>query len=61
MSFLKESDGKLSHKRIISIVLIIVSVVMGFMTYPIEYVYFFGGSGLVNVGLTVYNSINKKV
>jgi hypothetical protein len=60
MSFLKESNGKWSHKRIISLVLIVVSVVMGFLQYPIEYVYFFGGAGLINVGMTVINGIKAK-
>jgi hypothetical protein len=59
MSFLREKNGKLSHKRIISIALIIVSIIMGFMQLPIEYVYFFGGAGLVNVGMTVYLGIKR--
>jgi len=59
MSFLKDNSGKWSHKRIISIILIIVSIIMGFMQYPIEYVYFFGGSGLANVAMTVFNSVKS--
>ena len=56
MNFLQGPDGKLSHKRIISIILIIVSVIMGFMIYPIEYVYFFGSAGLINIGMTVFSN-----
>lgn len=59
MNFLKDKTGKISHKRIISLCLIIVSIIMGFMQYPLEYVYFFGGAGLVNIGMTVWNGKSK--
>lgn len=59
MNFLREKSGKLSHKRIISLCLIIVSIVMGFLLYPIEYIYFFGGIGILNIGMTVYKDLKN--
>jgi len=59
MGFFRETSGKVSHKRIISFLLILVALIMGFMKYPIEYVYFFGISGLINIGMTVGMGIKQ--
>lgn len=61
MGFLRDFDGKISHKRVISLALIIVYVIMGFMEYSIEYIYFFGIAGLVNIGMTVYSGVKSSV
>jgi hypothetical protein len=59
MSIIKENNGKWSHKRIISLALIIVGVYMGLTQYPLEYVWTFLGSGLINVGMTVFQVLRN--
>jgi len=59
MSLLKESSGKWSHKRIISLCLIIVGIYMGLTLYPLEFVWTFLGSGLINVGMTVFQYLKN--
>jgi succinate dehydrogenase hydrophobic anchor subunit len=63
MSFIKEESGKYSIKRVVALLLILVSIVFAALTLKGNeqyYVTFFGSSGMAGIGLTVINNIFKK-
>lgn len=47
------------NKRIISYVLIGIGCYMGLMKYELMYYVIFLGSGLVNIGMSIYHSVKK--
>jgi hypothetical protein len=47
------------NKRIISYILIGVGIYMGILKYELLYVLTFLGSGLINIGMAIWQSVKK--